>query len=121
MADGKWDRVEVTGEGFDGQLPKLDLFLLAAHTFHRIAPSPPALPGPTHFTLDHFTLPPPLQTFLQTQLNQLSRAHRSLLDALVRLAAFVGRQALGKPTGAHAPFKDFFVDAVTVRLTLSEV
>jgi Gaa1-like, GPI transamidase component len=113
--------LEVTGVGYSGQLPKLDLWMLAEHAFSRIAGSYVTLPGP-------HTLPDvlPVQLFkpLERQLAWLEgqlRGSQRYVQKLVQLSGFVGRQALGQPGGGHAPCKSYGVDAVTVRTTEHQV
>lgn len=118
---GQLSEFEVSGIGFDGLLPKLDLFMLADFSFRYSGAARITLPGLSSF---QDLLPPKMAAFLQPWMHKLEAAvpgSEEYLGKLARLLSFVGRQARGVPDGAHSPCKAFSVDAVTVRSTPGQV
>lgn len=105
--------------GYDGQLPKLDLFMLAEHSLRRVAGFSTALPI-LQYQREYM-----LPAFLRQPLSDLTSAVAELLPEswctqqygrkLAQLCSFTAQQALGLPQGAHAPCKQYGIDAVTVR------
>jgi hypothetical protein len=106
-------RLEVAAVGWAGQLPKLDLVHLlqqASYTLQGVtlAPSWVVLRWPTA-----------VANWLATKLtvSQQQAAVRSYASKLSHLFGFMGQQAIGVPTGPHAAFKGYMVDAATARLS----
>ena len=122
-----YNAIELSIEGYDGQLPKLDTYWLL------------------YYYAKHWTTTPVLlqhQQYKQQLLQPIERAVRSLLHTLgysanrsaqkvlaaameylgkvIYTGQFSWRQARGLPLGAHAPFKEFGVDAATMRLVTRE-
>ena len=129
--------VEVATVGFDGLLPKLDLYMLAEHCFRSFAGASTALPGPSSIRelLEPLaeSLRRRIPTWASAQLRQTLSEPLSALPAglgaalstvlprgyaekLSRTLGFVGAQGGGTAGGAHAAFKSLGIDAVTVRL-----
>ena len=97
LAPGERGALRVLCEGYEGALPNLDLPTLALHMAKRqrlrgMLATPVALRLPLADSSTYITLP---------------ARHAALVSALVRAAG-------GKPTGAHAEFKRYNVDAVTM-------
>jgi Gaa1-like, GPI transamidase component len=115
VATGNLGDLEVTGLGHDGLLPKLDLFMLAEHSFRVAGGARTRLPAPASLS----SLLPPraaeLIKFWQQSLHKQLPGSQRYLEKLAQLASFVGRQASGVAGGAHAECKRYGVDAVTVR------
>ena len=108
--------MDITGEAWDGQLPKLDIILLAHNAFYNHGNTRLKLAGP-----DGFQPPGMLLKWWESLAAALSSEQLAYVHKTARMLAMVARQANGQPTGAHAPFKSFFVDAVTVRTTPGKV
>lgn len=116
---------QVTGMGYDGQLPKLDLFMLAEHSLSRVAGFATALASLSEGAAWGTLAPKPLQAAFK----QVAGAAGSVVPGgwdtprygakLLQLWAFVAQQAAGLPQGAHAPCKRYGIDAVTVRTSPS--
>lgn len=98
-----FNAIELSVEGYDGQLPKLDMYWLLKYYSSSWTGLPVLLRG-------------------QVQASQLAEVFKDTpalqqhVASLANLAQFVWRQARGLPLGAHAAFKVYNVDAVTVRL-----
>lgn len=113
-AGGDVDTLEFPLPGYDGQLPKLDMYWLlkyytSAYVRAAHAGDPPPPP------------PPPLAAAAAAvgaaagpAAGAAAAAHAQRAAAM---AAFAWQQARGLPLGAHAPFKSASADAVTARLT----
>jgi hypothetical protein len=121
LSSGDLSSVDVSAIGFDGLLPKLDLFMLAEMYFRVCGAthcSDTFLPGPAtfHELLEVFS--PTLAARSKSLLGAIDKAVpgiQGLADKLARLCTFVALQASGLPQGAHAAGKPYGVDSVTVR------
>jgi glycosylphosphatidylinositol transamidase len=127
VVEPRYNAIELSIEGYDGQLPKLDTYWLV------------------YYYAKHWTTTPVLlqhQHYSQKLLHSLEKAVEDMLPALglsgnrdaqnlvsaameyiaklVYAGQFTWRQARGLPLGAHAPFKEFGVDAATMRLVVRE-
>jgi hypothetical protein len=98
-----FNAIELSVEGYDGQLPKLDMYWLLKYYSSAWTGLPVLLRGQLQASrlADTFKDTPALQQHVY---------------GLANLAQFVWRQARGLPLGAHAAFKVYNVDAITVRL-----
>jgi hypothetical protein len=105
-------RLEVAAVGWAGQLPKLDM----VHLLQQAS-----------FTLQGVTLQPSWEVlrwptavgdWLASKLpvSQQSAAVRAYASKLSHLFGFMRQQAIGVPTGPHAAFKEYMVDAATAKL-----
>jgi hypothetical protein len=103
VSTAAFNAIELSVEGYDGQLPKLDMYWMLKYYSSSWTGLPVLLRG-------------------QVQAIQLAEAFKDTpalqqhVASLANLAQFVWRQARGLPLGAHAAFKVYNVDAVTVRL-----
>ncbi|GBF97123.1 glycosylphosphatidylinositol anchor attachment [Raphidocelis subcapitata] len=111
-ADGRVGGLDLPLPGYDGQLPKLDMYwLLKSYTSGWVSAPFAGEPAPPP--------PPPLRAAAAAAAAAFgadaadAEAHAARLASM---AAFAWAQARGLPLGAHAPFKTAAVDAVTLRL-----
>ena len=131
-----FDAIQIAPEGRNGALPNQDLVnvpMMLAHGLDRfhasLAPTRHNNPWRRH---DAHQLPAPLAGWIRTVADTVSsivtsidgrktagdRARTRFIEYagdLERIARFVSRCASGTPTGAHASFKTFATDAVTLR------
>ncbi|GAX79694.1 hypothetical protein CEUSTIGMA_g7135.t1 [Chlamydomonas eustigma] len=101
----QYSTMEVLLEGFQGQLPKLDMYhLLRYYSFVLQVPRLQMRGGD----------PAPVRLL---DLFSWDQASRTYLSKLLLMARVMSQQGSGKPTGTHAVFKELLVDAATVKLS----
>ncbi|GLC39007.1 Glycosylphosphatidylinositol anchor attachment 1 protein [Pleodorina starrii] len=114
LAGASYDTSELLVVGHDGLLPKLDMFYLLRYLFNYPVAATlwrdELVDAPTQ------SLTAPLMGLLPEGLVE-PQALRSYVRRLLTGLQFSWHQAVGQPGGPHAAFKDFMVDAATVRLT----
>ncbi|KAI8463809.1 MAG: hypothetical protein J3K34DRAFT_494099 [Monoraphidium minutum] len=113
VAGGDFDTIEFPLPGYDGQLPKLDMYwLLKYYTSAYVRAAHDREPPP----------PPPAPLAAAAAAvgaafgDDAGRAARAHLTRVATILAFAGDQARGLPLGGHAPFKGAGADAATLRL-----
>ncbi|WIA12567.1 hypothetical protein OEZ85_006228 [Tetradesmus obliquus] len=133
LPSGAGNRLQVSLEGHEGLLPKLDLFWLIRWYCYSYVRAPVEL---THMGWT-FALPGSGQpaAAAATHLNSLlslltgssgSAVHPALLALqqhvlkFTTACQFMWRQARGLPTGGHAPFKDLMADVATLRVLVKD-
>eukprot|EP00892_Ulva_mutabilis_P006819 jgi/Ulvmu1/4509/UM002_0235.1 len=102
-----WQTVEVSAMGRQGLLPKLDVVLLINFFLNSQVKLKPKLPQRRPELVER------LKALLPKPANKQQRQYASLLQGTL---SFVAMQVGGRPDGAHAPFKEYAVDAVTARV-----
>uniref|UniRef100_A0A7S3VNA7 Uncharacterized protein n=1 Tax=Dunaliella tertiolecta TaxID=3047 RepID=A0A7S3VNA7_DUNTE len=107
------DRVDVTQlevlvEGHDGQLPKLDMYYML-RTAARYTTSIRVKPRAEH-AQPLWLLRPVMDLVKDPKVK--SHIHKVMFSL-----QFAARQAMGTPTGPHAAFKEFLVDAATANMS----
>ncbi|KAF6257683.1 hypothetical protein COO60DRAFT_1701734 [Scenedesmus sp. NREL 46B-D3] len=132
LPSGSGNRLQVSLEGHEGLLPKLDLFWLIRWYCHSYVRAPVEL---THmgWTLDlqGAKRPPAAASpgslpmrFLGSSSSSTSQpALLALQRHMLKFTAacqFMWRQARGLPTGGHAPFKDLMADVATLRVLVKD-
>ncbi|KAK9805223.1 hypothetical protein WJX72_007042 [[Myrmecia] bisecta] len=98
VASPSFNALEVHTIGFSGQLPMLDLYYLVAFLAE-----------------EHVGLPPAMKDLFGRPLAGRQTGYATKLGTMLR---FVAQQALTRPSGVHAAFKEYGVDAVTLRTVL---
>ncbi|CAD7698383.1 unnamed protein product [Ostreobium quekettii] len=101
-----FDAVEIALEGYNGQLPKLDMYWLVKSLSSRVLGVP--------MLLSDRQADGRLVGMGRLFGSKGSRDH-GYAGRLEAMLSFVGRLALGTPTGPHAAFKPWAVDAITMK------
>eukprot|EP00873_Tetraselmis_striata_P020296 jgi/Tetstr1/440560/TSEL_028881.t1 len=112
---GAFDAFEVHMQGPWGELPNLDLVHLTAWAARQYTGRPVGLP------MDSWAEQLVLDASLALQTagyGPLAAPHAAFLGRLARLAGFLGLQLSGQPLGAHAAFRSYGADAVSLRPVL---
>lgn len=134
---GTVNHVEVLLEGYDGQLPKLDTFWLLHYYTTYYAGLHVRLPGYASAlrlvnTVKHAVAPvtqvmgglvesgAAVAGLSSSQVQQLQQQAWQHVHKVLVAAQFVYRQARGLPMGPHAVFKQYGVDAATMRLLYAD-
>jgi glycosylphosphatidylinositol transamidase len=103
---GRYDSFEVLLEGDNGQLPKLDMFHLLSSLGMVLPATQRARGGNVG----------PVRLLDRLAWSQGSRAY---LSKLLTMSGVMVQQASAQPSGPHAAFKEFLVDAATMQLSRS--
>lgn len=102
-----WQTAEISALGRQGLLPKLDVVLLVNHFLKTQVRLKPTLPQRRPAMVEQ------LRSVLPRLAGKQQQEYASLLQGTL---SFVAMQVGGMPDGAHAPFKEYAVDAVTARM-----
>lgn len=102
-----WQTAEVSALARQGLLPKLDVVLLVNHFLKSQLKLKPKLPQRRPALIEK------VKAVLPRPAGKQQRKYASLLQGTL---SFVAMQVGGMPDGAHAPFKEYAVDAVTARM-----
>ncbi|GLI60072.1 hypothetical protein VaNZ11_002103 [Volvox africanus] len=113
LAGASYDTSELLVVGHNGLLPKLDMYYLLKYTFN--FPFSSALWRSDRLSGSQRALATWLESVMPDGL-LTPHALRSYSRRLLTGLQFSWHQAVGLPSASHAAFKDFMVDAATVRL-----
>eukprot|EP00879_Flechtneria_rotunda_P032149 GHRR01035308.1.p1 GENE.GHRR01035308.1~~GHRR01035308.1.p1 ORF type:complete len:582 (+),score=254.23 GHRR01035308.1:441-2186(+) len=119
LPSDSFNRILVSLEGWEGSLPKLDMFWLIRWFCWSYVAAPIELP---HLGAPTAALTPYITPILNNLLpngganSPIGKAVVAHVSKITIMCQFIWRQAWGLPTGAHAPFKGLMVDAATLRI-----
>ncbi|GMH43469.1 hypothetical protein BSKO_11391 [Bryopsis sp. KO-2023] len=104
MPNSTFNTWELSVEGVNGQLPKLDIHWLARFIANHVLAIPSSLGKGVLFASP-----------LCGRVSAMAKIYSSWEKKMQSMTCFILRQAIGVPTGSHSVFKNWAVDAVTVR------